>query len=66
MSAKLLPVKVGEQVQLHINGLNHSGEGVGRYQGLAVFVPFTVPGEEVVVRIGQVKKTLPGRNYSGL
>lgn len=56
MSVKLLPVKIGEQVQLQINGLNHSGEGVGRYQGLAIFVPFTVPGEEVVVRIGQVKK----------
>ncbi|MFZ3171703.1 MAG: 23S rRNA (uracil(1939)-C(5))-methyltransferase RlmD [Carboxydocellales bacterium] len=56
MSTKTFPVKAGEQVQLKINGLNHSGEGVGRCQGLAVFVPFTVPGEEVVVRIGQVKK----------
>ncbi len=56
MSAKTLPVKAGDQVKLQIHGLNHSGEGVGRCQGLAVFVPFTVPGEEALVRITQVKK----------
>jgi 23S rRNA (uracil1939-C5)-methyltransferase len=66
MRVKLLPVKAGEQVQLHINGLNHSGEGVGRYQGLAVFVPFAVIGEEVVVRINQVKKNFARAELIGV
>ena len=49
-------VKLGEDIELKIETVNHDGEGVGRYKGLAVFVPFTVPGEEVVVRVTGLKK----------
>ncbi|KJS14668.1 MAG: RNA methyltransferase [Peptococcaceae bacterium BRH_c4b] len=46
----------GQEIELYIDNLNHSGEGVGRWQGMAVFVPLTLPGERVRVRIDAVKK----------
>lgn len=39
-----------------ITGLTHTGDGVGRYMGIPVFVPFTVPGDRTFVEITQVKK----------
>lgn len=51
MNKKLPDVKV------KITGLNHNGEGVGRLpDGMAVFVPGTVPGEEVLVQVVQCRK----------
>ncbi len=38
-----------------ITGTNHEGEGVGRLGELRVFVPSTVPGDEVRVEIDEVK-----------
>ena len=40
-------------MQIEITGLNHSGEGVGRYEGKVYFVPFTVPGDLVEVEPGK-------------
>jgi len=40
-------------VQIEITGLNHSGEGVGRYEGKVYFVPFTVPGDLVEAEPGK-------------
>lgn len=56
MVTKSMPIKQGDIVHLEIHGLNHSGEGVGRYEGIAVFVPFVVPGERVMVKIVQTRK----------
>ena len=39
-----------------IAGVGHSGEGVGRYQDLTVFVPQALPGEIVETKITEVKK----------
>lgn len=39
-----------------IDGFTHGGEGVGRIEGKAVFVPETIPGERVRVRVLQDKK----------
>ncbi len=49
-------INPGDEVELTIESINHQGDGVGRYRGMAIFIPFTVPGEEVVVRIQEVKK----------
>jgi len=49
-------VNPGDQIELRIDSVNHQGEGVGRYRGLAVFVPFTVPGEVILAKINIVKK----------
>ena len=43
-------------MQLTINDVAFGGKGVGRADGLAVFVPFTIPGEEVTVHVTRKKK----------
>jgi len=42
--------------ELTITALTHAGEGVGRHDGRAVFVPFALPGETVRVELLEVKK----------
>ncbi|MFZ5643816.1 MAG: 23S rRNA (uracil(1939)-C(5))-methyltransferase RlmD [Bacillota bacterium] len=56
MAKKVLPVKKGERVKLDIDGLTHNGDGVGRYCGLAVFVPGSVPGDSIEALVVQLKK----------
>ena len=48
-------MKQGDLVTLKITDLNTSGEGVGRVDGKVVFVPDTVTGDCIQVRITQVK-----------
>ncbi len=43
-------------VPLLIEDIAFGGDGVGRYQNQAVFVPYTAPGDEASVRIKDVKK----------
>ncbi|SHF41376.1 23S rRNA m(5)U-1939 methyltransferase [Desulforamulus putei DSM 12395] len=50
-------IKTGDLLDLTIQGLGHAGEGVGRYENLAVFVPGVLPGERARVRITRVKKS---------
>ena len=49
-------VNTGDGIDLTIEAVNHNGDGVGRYEGLTVFVPQTVPGEKVYTRITELKK----------
>jgi len=51
------PVQKGSKITIEIEGLGHSGEGVGRFQGFTVFVPGSLPGEQAFVRITQVKSS---------
>ncbi len=44
-------------IELGINNLAGNGDGVGRWEGMAVFVPGTLPGETVKARIIKVKKS---------
>lgn len=43
-------------IELQITSMTHAGEGIGRHEGLAVFVPFALPGETVRVEIVEQKK----------
>ena len=43
-------------MQLTINDIAFGGKGVGRADGLVVFVPFTIPGETVTVQVTRKKK----------
>jgi 23S rRNA (uracil1939-C5)-methyltransferase len=52
----LQPVKKDDIYEITVEGLGHSGEGVGRYEGFTVFIPYALPGEQVKVRITEVKK----------
>lgn len=46
-------VQTGEQYDVTINDVAFGGDGVGRIEGLAVFVPFTAAGERVRIEITQ-------------
>lgn len=43
-------------LELQIVGLTHQGDGVGRHEGLAVFVPGAIPGDRVCVDIVEQRK----------
>lgn len=45
----------GQLVEIIISDLSDSGDGVGRLGGRVVFVPDTVPGDRVLVRLVRVK-----------
>lgn len=44
-------------IPLTITALSNDGNGVGRYEGMAVFVPFTCVGDALRVRVVKVCKT---------
>ncbi|WP_298613360.1 23S rRNA (uracil(1939)-C(5))-methyltransferase RlmD [uncultured Thermosynechococcus sp.] len=46
----------GATIELTIDSLNHTGEGVGRWQDRVVFVADTVPGDRLRVRLTHVKR----------
>jgi len=43
-------------VEVEVDGFTHGGEGVARLEGKAVFVPGTIPGERVIVRVTDDRK----------
>ena len=45
------PVNRNDDIELNIDSLGSEGQGVGRYEGLAVFVPFALPNEHVKAHI---------------
>lgn len=49
----------GQRVTLDITDLAFGGEGVGRIDDFVVFVPFTAPGDQVEVKLTEVKKASP-------
>lgn len=57
---------MGMEIEITIDNLNHSGEGVGRREGMAVFVPFTAPGDRVRARICEVKKNYARAVLTGI
>lgn len=44
-------------IELKITGLTNEGSGVGRYEGMAVFVPVTAVGDVILCRIVKVLKS---------
>ncbi len=55
MTLEHSPWQQGAIIPLEITGLNHSGEGLGRYQERVVFVPDAVPGDRLLVRLVRLK-----------
>ncbi|HYG59772.1 MAG TPA: 23S rRNA (uracil(1939)-C(5))-methyltransferase RlmD, partial [Symbiobacteriaceae bacterium] len=56
MTNSAAPVRPGQVISVQIHGLGHSGEGVGRYEGLTVFVPGGAPGDTLRAKVTEVKK----------
>lgn len=50
------PLKPGQLVQLTIDNITHQGEGVAKYLGYAVFVPYAAPGDVVEAEVVSAKK----------
>lgn len=50
------PVEKGKEYNIYIESLGTSGEGVGRIDGFTVFVEGGLPGEDLFIRITEVKK----------
>lgn len=49
-------MKLNELINISIDDLAMGGEGIGRGSGMAVFVPNSVPGDELKARIVELKK----------
>lgn len=49
-------VQTGTQCKIEIVDLGNEGEGIGRAEGFAVFIPGAIPGDAVLAEITQVKK----------
>lgn len=45
-------------INLEITGLSHEGSGVGRFEGMVVFVPKSAIGDVLQVKIVKVQKTM--------
>lgn len=46
-----------QDIELVITGMTHDGSGVGRYDGMAVFVPGSARGDRIKARVVSVKKS---------
>ncbi len=42
--------------QLHLTAMAHGGEAIGRHEGKVIFVPYTIPGEEVLVEVVEERR----------
>lgn len=49
-------LKKNDEIELKISSVTSEGSGVGRHEGMAVFVPFTAEGDTVLAHIIKVKK----------
>ncbi|MEG1879940.1 MAG: TRAM domain-containing protein, partial [Oscillospiraceae bacterium] len=51
-----IKIEKNETYKMEITGMTDEGDGVGRVEGQAVFVPYTIVGEVVLVLIVKVLK----------
>ena len=52
-----MEIKKNDRINLKIESCSSNGSGVGRYNGMAVFVPATAVGDEITAHILKVKKS---------
>lgn len=50
-------LKKNDLIELDITGMTNEGNGVGRFDGMTVFVPDTAVGDSMICRIVKVKKS---------
>ena len=48
------PIKVGEELEVKIEGVGEKGDGIAKKDGFVVFVPNVKEGETVKVRVTRV------------
>jgi 23S rRNA (uracil1939-C5)-methyltransferase len=59
-------MKTAREVELQIEDIAFGGKGVGRTDGKAVFVPFTIEGERVTARVVREKKSFAEAELAGV
>lgn len=47
-----------QKIQLTIEDVGNDGEGIGRYEGMVIFVKDTCPGDEILAVVTKVKKQM--------
>lgn len=52
-----MALKKGADIELTIDSAAYQGKGIGKFNGLAVFVPNTAPGDRIKARIIKKKKS---------
>mgnify|MGYP003289810619 CR=1 FL=1 len=52
-----MELKKNDRIKLKIESCSVNGSGVGRHEGMAIFVPATAVGDEIIAHILKVKKT---------
>ncbi len=53
----MIPVIRNEYYEIEIQRLGHEGEGVGRIENFTVFVPLSLPGDKLRIKIVNIKKS---------
>jgi len=53
---KNIPVSLGKKVEITIDSVSHQGEGIGRVENFAIFVPGVIKEEEIRVKITEIRK----------
>lgn len=56
----------GDKIALTIDSVAYGGDGVGRIRDFVVFVPFTIPGEQVEVELVDVRKNFARGRISSI
>jgi 23S rRNA (uracil1939-C5)-methyltransferase len=51
----MLPIHIGQKISGTVEKLVFGGSGLIRHQGIVIFVPDVIPGEQVIVEITHVK-----------
>ncbi|MDE5670580.1 MAG: 23S rRNA (uracil(1939)-C(5))-methyltransferase RlmD [Eubacterium sp.] len=51
-----MALKKNDKIELYIDAVTSEGSGIGRYNGFAVFVRATVPGDKIIAHIIKVSK----------
>ena len=49
-------IRKNDKIELFIESVTSEGSGLGRYEGMAVFVRGTVPGDKIIAHIIKVSK----------
>ena len=51
----IVPLEIGQQIEMTAVRTGFQGEGVARFEGFAVFVDGLMPGETAIVKVKEIK-----------
>lgn len=57
-SGRIAPIKVGDTLDVKIEGVGAKGDGIARIEGFVLFVPGVNSGDEVTVRVTKVLRSV--------